>query len=584
MDDSMATNKSNIPAKKKFRFNLGIKILCFIIASTLVMCFAEAKTVLPQFTELETDAISNNMLNLAISYGQLVDMALEQNNREPLSEEKYADLLSGITISGFPSGYAYLVSSDGTMLYHKTANKIGKPVENSVVQKLVTQISDIRDTADKAHSIPQPEVIKYLFKGANKFAAYHVSAIDHSILVVTLDESDILDNIASVKKTYYMITVMVILLILVLGSIATYFLTRPYKQLVNVSKKISRLEMTSDPLAEKLENRTDECGDVARAIKSIRTEVVGIIYRLSELSNTLLQNANNIHILSTSITAESGENSTTTEALSSDMQLTFAKTDSIDSNINNIQNKTREIESQAKQGSLLSEQIISRASKVKKKSATSVSKTKDVFNDIQKKTAVALEKSKCVDQINELTDAIRVISSQTSMLALNASIEAARAGEQGRGFAVVADEIGILASQSTSTVNGIESMVKQVSDAFGSMTECLNYMVSYMEENIIKDFAEFAEVGETYANDAATFEKNITDINRLVSALNRSIDDIAVSIDGINKTIGEAAIGISEISDKTNEVVVSANRSKEMLEENKSDAMKLREIVKRFKY
>lgn len=77
------------------------------------------------------------------------------------------------------------------------------------------------------------------------------------------------------------------------------------------------------------------------------------------------------------------------------------------------------------------------------------------------------------DSMSSITDAIKNIAGQVSLLSLNATIEAARAGEAGRGFAVVANEVKGLASQAKVAAEQIEQQIDEMSNVSGNVVEAL---------------------------------------------------------------------------------------------------------------
>ncbi|WP_424979938.1 CHASE3 domain-containing protein [Leisingera sp. S232] len=109
-------------------------------------------------------------------------------------------------------------------------------------------------------------------------------------------------------------------------------------------------------------------------------------------------------------------------------------------------------------------------------------------------------------KISQIIGVIDDISFQTNLLALNAGVEAARAGEAGRGFAVVASEVRALAQRSSDAAMEIKTLISDSSrqvdqgvDLVGRAGEALHSIVGRVSHisQLVSDIAEGAEEQST---------------------------------------------------------------------------------------
>lgn len=123
-------------------------------------------------------------------------------------------------------------------------------------------------------------------------------------------------------------------------------------------------------------------------------------------------------------------------------------------------------------------------------------------------------------KISNIVNTINEISSQTSLLALNASIEAARAGEAGRGFAVVAESIGKLASDSGNATADIEKIIQslctEISGTVGTIEKIKDsFQIQAEAVGKVEDtFADFKGLADTTLT-------NVDDINELIEQMHK---------------------------------------------------------------
>lgn len=308
-------------------------------------------------------------------------------------------------------------------------------------------------------------------------------------------------------------------------------------------------------------------GALTNSIKADLKRVVTTVEQVKTASNTIMDGITVVRELAT-------ENKHGSDIVVDGMNKLTDHNGQLQSRTASSQEMTGDINSQVQNVASMINDMVSLTAESGKHAKTSsvdlesLVQTAGTMADLSNEVEHILDAFKAeFETVKQETGTIDSISSQTNLLALDASIEAARAGEAGKGFSVVAEQIRKLSTE-TKDSSG------QISEALSRLDEISGKMTSSIEETLKLIQVTLEKVTQTGEN-----VNKITQDSSLLGEHIQTIDSAMKEVESSNRQLVENMEQVSSIVETMTTCISDSDEtSKRMLSKYEESASNINNI------
>ncbi|NGM21789.1 HAMP domain-containing protein [Roseomonas stagni] len=333
---------------------------------------------------------------------------------------------------------------------------------------------------------------------------------------------------------------------LLLGAALVLLLRRvvlPIGQLTGTVRRIGEGELT---LAVPARERTDELGEMARAVDQLRLaslEREALEAARKQEQAAQLERARRVDALLHDFEQETAGVLRTVAAAATQLDATASSMAATAADgtqrAGAVARSSAEASSSVGSVAAATEELSASIGEVLRQVEASTRTAQQATEAAERTDVTVRGLSEAASRIGDVVRLIGDIAGQTNLLALNATIEAARAGEAGKGFAVVASEVKALAAQTAKATEEIGAQIAAMQAETGRTVEVVRAIAGTIEA-LNRNTAQVAEAASQQAE--ATQE-----IGRAAAAAAQGTQEASRHAEGVSEGAEQTGQSAAEV-------------------------------------